>query len=515
VGQVASIPEVAVVGRRRRPVPERAVYVPATTARLIPGSRSFATGAKKPPQSVAAGGLFRASAFPPKFSPNALSQFLPAFVRQLSPRMLSALLMDASILCGTFLVAHALLSGVLDTATAAAYLCLFLAAGMQEGLYSQNQRNASAQFLLVKTSLWASLVTILVLQRTARGAAGIALLALGSAGVSGGWRWMWEKASGAASHSTRNVLLVGDPARMQAVAAALQSDPRSGRCVKGMLPDWQLYDVHGFDVLRTLAREKHIDEIVLASHDPNLARSVLSECSRSSLDLLIAPEVPEGGVLQVENLAGLPLLKIHEQLSPEWRLTVKRVIDAVLAAVGLALAFPLMCLIAVAIKLESCGPFLYRAPRIGHKGRLFVCYKFRTMVSDADRIKDQLRLRNERQGAFFKIERDPRITRVGRWLRRYSLDELPQLANVLLGDMSLVGPRPHPPDDVERYRLEDLQRLDATPGMTGLWQVTARNDPSFQRCIALDVEYIRHWDLLLDFRILGKTLAAVLHGSGA
>jgi lipopolysaccharide/colanic/teichoic acid biosynthesis glycosyltransferase len=190
------------------------------------------------------------------------------------------------------------------------------------------------------------------------------------------------------------------------------------------------------------------------------------------------------------------------------------VIDAQLAAVGLALSFPLVCLIAAAIKLDSRGPVLYRATRIGYKGRFFVCYKFRTMVSDADRIKDQLRLRNERQGAFFKIERDPRITRVGRWLRRYSLDELPQLINVLLGDMSLVGPRPHPPDDVERYQLEDLQRLDARPGMTGLWQVTARNDPSFKRCVALDVEYIRHWDLLLDFRILRKTLAVVLHGSG-
>jgi lipopolysaccharide/colanic/teichoic acid biosynthesis glycosyltransferase len=104
---------------------------------------------------------------------------------------------------------------------------------------------------------------------------------------------------------------------------------------------------------------------------------------------------------------------------------------------------------------------------------------------------------------------------VGRWLRRYSLDELPQLWNVALGDMSLVGPRPHPPDDVERYQLEDLQRLDAIPGMTGLWQVTARNDPSFRRCVALDVEYISRWSLLLDFRILKKTIAAVVHGSGA
>ncbi len=132
----------------------------------------------------------------------------------------------------------------------------------------------------------------------------------------------------------------------------------------------------------------------------------------------------------------------------------------------------------------------------------------------AENIKAQLRITNDRRGAFFKMHADPRITRLGHWLRRYSLDELPQLWNVLRGDMSLVGPRPHPPDDVERYALEDLRRLDFTPGMTGLWQVVARNDPSFKRCVALDIEYIRRWNLLLDFRILGRTVAAVLRGSG-
>lgn len=317
MGQVANIPGVERVGRWRRPVRGRVVQASAPTARLIPGSPTpNAVRAKKLPQSVTASDRLPASAFQPKLSSENFSEFMPAFIRQLSPRMLSALLMDASILCGIFLVAHAFGGEIVDTTTAAAYLCLFIAAGMQEGLYSQNQGNTSSQFLLVKTSVWASLATILLLQRTARGAAGVALLALGSAGVSCGWRWLWGKARASGSDWRRNVLLVGDPARMQAVAAALRSDSLSGRCVQGMLPDWQLYNVHGFDVLRTLAREKHIDEIVLASHDPDLARSVLSECSRSSLDLLIAPDVPEGGVLQVENLAGLPLLKIREQLSP-------------------------------------------------------------------------------------------------------------------------------------------------------------------------------------------------------
>jgi lipopolysaccharide/colanic/teichoic acid biosynthesis glycosyltransferase len=137
------------------------------------------------------------------------------------------------------------------------------------------------------------------------------------------------------------------------------------------------------------------------------------------------------------------------------------------------------------------------------------------MVRNADFAKEGLRWRNERVGAFFKIEDDPRITRVGKFLRRYSLDELPQLWNVLLGEMSLVGPRPHPPDDINLYRIQDLQRLDFMPGITGLWQVTARQDPSFDTSVALDVKYIKGWSLWLDFQILYRTVGVVVRGSGS
>ena len=137
------------------------------------------------------------------------------------------------------------------------------------------------------------------------------------------------------------------------------------------------------------------------------------------------------------------------------------------------------------------------------------------MVTEADKLKAQLRASNEREGPFFKIADDPRITRVGRFLRRYSLDEIPQLWNVLRGEMSLVGPRPHPLDDFEHYNLEDLRRLDVTPGITGLWQVTARRDPSFERNMALDLEYIEDWNLWMDLRILYRTVSVVLQGSGA
>jgi lipopolysaccharide/colanic/teichoic acid biosynthesis glycosyltransferase len=175
---------------------------------------------------------------------------------------------------------------------------------------------------------------------------------------------------------------------------------------------------------------------------------------------------------------------------------------------------PLLAVIWSLIKLDSQGPVVYCAQRAGRKGRLFRCYKFRTMVSDADAMKERLRQSNQRSGAFFKIADDPRITRVGHSLRRYSLDELPQLWNVLKGDMSLVGPRPHPLDDFAEYETEHLARLDVTPGITGLWQVTARRDPSFQRGMELDREYIRTWSLGSDMRILLKTFLAVARGSG-
>jgi lipopolysaccharide/colanic/teichoic acid biosynthesis glycosyltransferase len=156
----------------------------------------------------------------------------------------------------------------------------------------------------------------------------------------------------------------------------------------------------------------------------------------------------------------------------------------------------------------------YRSRRVGRKAREFTCYKFRTMVADAEARKDDVRHLNERHGPFFKISNDPRLTRFGKFLRRYSLDELPQLWNVLQGQMSLVGPRPHPVDDYRQYTLDCLRRLDVTPGLTGLWQVSARRDPSFERNLALDLEYIETWNLWLDLKILLRTAGVVAKGEG-
>jgi lipopolysaccharide/colanic/teichoic acid biosynthesis glycosyltransferase len=192
----------------------------------------------------------------------------------------------------------------------------------------------------------------------------------------------------------------------------------------------------------------------------------------------------------------------------------KRILDISISAVVLLLTAPVLAVLAAIVKFDSRGPAIYCALRAGKDGVAFPCCKIRTMVLGADRRKDELRIHNERQGPIFKLANDPRITRVGRWLRRYSLDEIPQLWNVLKGEMSLVGPRPHPIDDCERYEPWHWRRLQVTPGLTGLWQVTARCDPSFQRNMQLDLEYIERWSLALDLQILCRTIAVVLAGTG-
>jgi exopolysaccharide biosynthesis polyprenyl glycosylphosphotransferase len=278
-------------------------------------------------------------------------------------------------------------------------------------------------------------------------------------------------------------------------------------------------DVHGrLDDLASIARTDFVDEIILtAPYQPDLARRVIREARRNQLDVKVVPDLfgfEPDDPLVFEKFGNIPVLTLRAERMPKFGLFLKRVVDTVSAATTLVFAAPLLSIIALVIKLESPGPVLYQAERAGLKGRRFRCYKFRTMDANADKLKELLRATNERQGPFFKMVDDPRVTRAGRFLRRYSLDELPQLWNVVRGEMSLVGPRPHPLDDFERYDLGDLQRLDVPPGLTGLWQVTARRDPSFERGLALDLEYIRTWTLWRDFQILYKTISVVLHGSG-
>jgi exopolysaccharide biosynthesis polyprenyl glycosylphosphotransferase len=261
-----------------------------------------------------------------------------------------------------------------------------------------------------------------------------------------------------------------------------------------------------------------VDEVILAEpHRHDLAQLVIREARRNHLDVRAVPYFHGCEVHQprIENLGAVSLVTLHREELPAAGLFLKRTLDVLMSSFCLLLTAPLLLFVAGIIKLDSKGPIIYGALRVGRKGRRFRCYKFRTMVSNASEVKETLRARNQREGPCFKIVGDPRITRAGRWLRRYSLDELPQLWNVWKGEMSLVGPRPHPLDDFARYQLEHFRRLDVTPGITGLWQVTARRSPSFQTNMALDLEYIEKWNLWMDLRILLRTITVVFQGTGA
>jgi exopolysaccharide biosynthesis polyprenyl glycosylphosphotransferase len=193
----------------------------------------------------------------------------------------------------------------------------------------------------------------------------------------------------------------------------------------------------------------------------------------------------------------------------------KGIFDRISAALALAVLAPLFTVIALAIKLSDKGPVFFRQTRIGKDGHTFTLWKFRTMVVDAETQKAELLPQNDGNGRLFKMRRDPRVTRAGAWLRRWSLDELPQLLNVLFGNMSLVGPRPALPDEVAAYGDHMRRRLVVKPGITGLWQVSGRSDLSWDEAERLDVRYVENWSLALDLQILWKTLSAVAHHAGA
>nr|WP_318036695.1 sugar transferase [Streptomyces chengmaiensis] len=237
----------------------------------------------------------------------------------------------------------------------------------------------------------------------------------------------------------------------------------------------------------------------------------------AGLEVALAPGLVETSVkrLTAASVAGLTVLRVAPPLSRGAQTALKTVADRCGAALGLALLSPLFLLLAVAIRLDSRGPVMYRQQRIGRNRQPFTMWKFRTMVADADRIKSELAERNEHDGLMFKMRRDPRVTRVGRLLRRTSLDELPQLINVLAGEMSLVGPRPPLPEEVAAYDGTELRRLRVKPGMTGLWQVSGRSDLSWDETIQLDLHYVDNWSFSSDLDVMSRTLRAVVDGRGA
>ena len=317
-----------------------------------------------------------------------------------------------------------------------------------------------------------------------------------------------------------NVLIVGGGAVARSVARALCNDPLHRTFVRGCIDD----DVPLSPVvlgriadLDWLARSEFIDEVILAlPGDPVQTREAAEVAFRNHLDIRAVPDLPPGPWpgAAVDYIGEVPVVTLHREPVPSAELFVKRWFDIAGAAFGLVVSSPILSIVALLIRWDSPGPIIYAAERTGAKGRTFRCYKFRSMVTNAEHLKEDLRRQNQREGPIFKIVNDPRITRVGRFIRRYSLDELPQLWNVLCGDMSLVGPRPHPVDEVNHYELHHYRRLDVKPGITGLWQISARHSPSFELNMHLDLTYIENWSLALDLRILLSTVRVLFAPEG-
>jgi exopolysaccharide biosynthesis polyprenyl glycosylphosphotransferase len=325
--------------------------------------------------------------------------------------------------------------------------------------------------------------------------------------------------------ATRNIIIVGSGRVGRALRSHLESLRHLGFRFKGYVAlDGREAEAGGANVLGTLdncvpmARSMFVDEIFLSVPcDRRRVMELVEEARAVGIDVRVVPDLYDGLAWNapVEYIGHFPTIPLHRRDMPMGAFMGKRVLDILLSTLALAVTSPMLVAVAICIKLDSKGDVLYRSQRIGRKGRTFCLYKFRTMVQKADEIKADLEHMNERDGVLFKIANDPRITRVGRVLRKYSLDELPQFYNVLLGDMSIVGPRPPLASEVEQYDLTHLRRLDVLPGITGLWQVEARQDPSFDSYISLDTAYVENWTLWLDLKILARTVSVVLGGTGS
>jgi exopolysaccharide biosynthesis polyprenyl glycosylphosphotransferase len=337
-------------------------------------------------------------------------------------------------------------------------------------------------------------------------------------------RWLFERVSGAvlrAAGYRRRAVLVGSGVNIQAVSHAL----RESREIEpyGFVARTPVALMDGLRDFRSLEQlERHfdaIDEVLIADPDfpQEEAVELVDRCHDKGVRVRVAPSTMEILMDRVEFVPGqaLPLFELKPPVFEGVDFAIKRSFDLVFAVLLLVVLSPVMAFASVAIKLSSRGPVLYRSRRPGIGGRSFDCLKFRTMVSGADLRQDELESRNELSGAIFKIRRDPRITPVGRFLRRWSLDELPQLFNVLRGEMSLVGPRPLPQRDYDRLEAWHRKRYLVLPGMTGLWQVSGRSELDFDELVRLDFLYLERWSVFLDLTIILKTIPAVIRARGA
>ncbi len=325
------------------------------------------------------------------------------------------------------------------------------------------------------------------------------------------------------------VILVGAGEVARAVMRAVVANPEVGLDIVGFFDDNPVKgetDIGRFKALGRIdanlahvLQHEAIDEVIVTlpwQHHRKIM-SIMTQCERQNVRVRIVPDLFQITLqrMQVEEIAGIPMIGVKEVGISGLNQFIKRSIDFTCSAIALTLLTPLMMLVALMIKMESPGPILFPQERVGKNGRRFTMYKFRSMIQGAEEQQKALARLNEADGPLFKIKDDPRTTRLGKWLRRLSVDEWPQFYNVLHGEMSLVGPRPPIPAEVEQYEEWHKRRLDVSPGLTGLWQVSGRSGLTFDEMALLDIYYIENWSLGLDAKIMLQTIPRVLSGQGA
>jgi len=328
----------------------------------------------------------------------------------------------------------------------------------------------------------------------------------------------------------RTVLLVGTGRRALDVARMIVNHKYWGYKILGFVSDghrlpngWARYRIFGAvpDLKKILeqTRVEPIDEIVFAVTRKKLdeMKQIFLMCEELGIRTRVAMNFFQNRVarMEVEEIEGIPFLTFTTTPSDETELAFKRALDVAVSMLILTLTAPVLLIAALAIRMTSPGSIVFKQERIGLNGRIFTLYKFRTMIEDAHERRGEVTHLNEMTGPVFKAKDDPRVTAVGRWLRKFSLDEIPQLWNVLKGDMSLVGPRPPIPEEVASYHRWHRRRLSMKPGLTCLWQISGRNQVDFDRWMQMDLQYIDNWSPSLDLKILLRTIPAVLSGRGA
>ncbi len=327
----------------------------------------------------------------------------------------------------------------------------------------------------------------------------------------------------------QRVVVVGAPSGIEEVQRILERESYTGYQVIGACrPDAATWEAGATRTpilgstadIREICRQAAADTVLVTrgGYDGSTElRRIAWSLEGSDVDLVVVPSLTDiaGPRISMRPVAGLPLLHVEQPQAGAAGGLMKRAFDVVMAGLALVVLSPVLLAVALAVKGEDGGPVLFRQRRIGRTGQPFDMLKFRSMVCDAEQLLPDLLHHNESDGVLFKIRQDPRITRVGRFIRRYSLDELPQLVNVLRGDMSLVGPRPPLPVEVEKYHDDVHRRLVVRPGLTGLWQVSGRASLSWDETVRLDLFYVDNWSMTFDLLIMAKTVRAVLGKSGA